>query len=54
LIDWHWVRALTVPMQLGLIDGPLVPHNLISAQEIPVPLSKFQMAQIEQYSCYKF
>ena len=33
-----------VPMHLGLIDEPFVPHNLISAQESPVPLSKFQMA----------
>ena len=24
-------------MHLGLIDGPFVPHNLISAQESPVP-----------------
>ena len=31
-------------MHLGLIDGPFVPHNLISAQERPVPLPKFQMA----------
>jgi hypothetical protein len=31
-------------MHLGLIDRPFVPHNLISAQEIPVPLPKFQMA----------
>jgi hypothetical protein len=31
-------------MHLGLIDGPIVPHNLISAQESPVLLSKFQMA----------
>ena len=31
-------------MHLGLIDGPFVPHNLISAQESPVPLPKFQMA----------
>jgi len=29
-------------MHLGLVDGPLVPHNLI-AQESPVPLPKFQM-----------
>jgi len=36
--DLHWVRALRVPMNLGLIDGPFVPHNLISAQESPVPL----------------
>ena len=43
-INLHWVRALTVPMHLGLIDGPYVPHNLISAQESPVPLPKFQMA----------
>jgi len=43
-IDWHWVRALTVPMHLGLTDGPLVPHNLISTQESPSPLLKFQMA----------
>jgi len=33
-----------VPMHLGLIDEFFVPHNLISAQESPVPLSKFQMA----------
>ena len=33
-----------VPMHLGLIDRPFVPHNLISAQESPVPLPKFQMA----------
>jgi len=31
-------------MHLGFIDGPFVPHNLISAQESPVPLPKFQMA----------
>jgi len=31
-------------MHLGRIDGPFVPHNLISAQESPVPLPKFQMA----------
>ena len=44
LIDLHWVRAPTVSMHLGLIDGPSVPHNLISAQQSPVPLPKFQMA----------
>jgi hypothetical protein len=33
-----------VPMHLGLIDRPFVPHNLISAQYSPVPLLKFQMA----------
>jgi len=33
-----------VPMHLGLIDRPFVPHNLISAQDSPVPLPKFQMA----------
>jgi hypothetical protein len=31
-------------MHLGLIDEPLVSHNLISAQESPVPLLKLQMA----------
>jgi len=31
-------------MHLGLIDGPFVPHNIISTQESPVPLLKFQMA----------
>jgi len=30
-------------MHLGLIDGPFVPHNLISTLESPVPLLKFQM-----------
>jgi len=42
-IDLHWVWTLTVPMHLDLTDGPFVPHNLISAQESPVPLPKFQM-----------
>jgi hypothetical protein len=40
--DLHWVRALTILMHVGLIDKPLVPHNLISAQESPSPLPKFQ------------
>jgi hypothetical protein len=31
-------------MHLGLTDRPFVPHNLISDQESPVPLPKFQMA----------
>jgi len=31
-------------MHLGLIDGPFVPHNLISVQDSPVPLPKSQMA----------
>ena len=39
-----WVRVLRVPMHLSLTDGPFVSHNLISAQESPVPLRKFQMA----------
>jgi hypothetical protein len=26
------------------MDGPFVPHNLISTQESPVPLLKFQLA----------
>ena len=29
-------------MHLGLIDGPFVPHNLISTQESPAPLRKWQ------------
>jgi hypothetical protein len=36
-IYYGWVRTLTVPMHLGLIEGSFVPHNLISAQESPVP-----------------
>jgi len=43
-MDLHWVRAHTLPMHLDLIDGSFVLHNLISAQESPVPLPKFQMA----------
>jgi len=39
-----------VPMHLGLIDKPFVPHNLISTQESPVPLLKFQMAP--RLKCY--
>jgi hypothetical protein len=31
-------------MHLGLIDGLFVPHNLISAQDSPVSLPKFEMA----------
>jgi hypothetical protein len=31
-------------MHLGLIGRPFVPHNLISTQESPVSLLKFQMA----------
>ena len=30
-------------MHLGPIDGPFVPHILISTQESPVPLPKLQM-----------
>jgi hypothetical protein len=44
LINWFWVRTRTVPMRLGLIDLPFVPHNLISDEESPVPLPKFQIA----------
>jgi hypothetical protein len=33
-----------VLMNLGIRDRPFVPHNLISAQESPVPLPKLQMA----------
>jgi hypothetical protein len=42
--DLLWVQALKVSMNLGLIDRSLVPHNLISAQESPVPLPNFKMA----------
>jgi hypothetical protein len=31
-------------MHLGLTDGPFVPHNLISAQDSPLPLPKFQIS----------
>jgi hypothetical protein len=31
-------------MHVGLTDRPFVPHKLISTQEDPVPLLKFQMA----------
>jgi len=40
ILDWLisiWVWALRVPMHLGLINGPFVPHNLLSAQWSPVP-----------------
>jgi len=30
-------------MHLGLTEGPFVPHHLISTQESPVPLLKFQI-----------
>ena len=30
LIELHWVWALMVPIHLRLIDGPFVPHKLIS------------------------
>jgi len=33
-----------VPMHLGLIEGSFVSDNLISAEENPVSLLKFQMA----------
>jgi hypothetical protein len=33
--DSQWVQALTVPMHLGLIHMPFVPHNLLSAQDSP-------------------
>jgi hypothetical protein len=44
LIDLQWDQPFTVPMHLGLTDRPFVPHNLISAQDSPVTLPKFQMA----------
>jgi hypothetical protein len=39
-----WVRALMVPMHLGLIKGSFVANRLISVQGNPVPLLKLQMA----------
>jgi hypothetical protein len=49
LIDWliDWLALVSspyAPMHLGPTDRPFVIHNLISAQESPVPLPKFQMA----------
>ena len=32
-----------MPMHLVLVDGPFVPHNVLSTQESPVTLPKFQM-----------
>jgi hypothetical protein len=40
-----------VPMHLGLIEGPFVPHNPISAQESPVPLLNFHMAPDLTFFC---
>jgi hypothetical protein len=45
LNDLQWTRALTVPMHLGLVDRPFVPHNLILAQDSPVPLLKLTRLQ---------
>jgi hypothetical protein len=44
VIDYHWVTAITLPTHLRLINGPFVPHNLVSAQKSPAPSPKFQMA----------
>jgi hypothetical protein len=41
--DLQWVQALMVPVDLGLVDRPFVPHNLIPAQESPGPSPKFQL-----------
>jgi len=40
-------------MHLGLTDGPFVLHNLISAQDSPVPLPKFLMASYLIMEYYK-
>ena len=37
-------------MHLGLIDRPLVTHNLISTQKSPVPLLKFQMTPRQNHN----
>jgi hypothetical protein len=39
----NWVRALTVPMHLGL-NGPFVPHKLIQVNVSHAPSMRFQMA----------
>ena len=49
LIDWlisDDVRALTVPMHLGLKSGPFVPHNLMPVWGNPLALLKFRKAPI--------
>ena len=42
MIDLHCFEPI-VPMDLGLIDRPLESHNLLSAQESPLPLPKLHM-----------
>jgi hypothetical protein len=41
--DLRYAWALKVPMHLGRIVRPYVSHNLVYAQESPVPLPSFQM-----------
>jgi hypothetical protein len=38
--DLQWLQALMVLMNLGIIDKPCVPHNLISTQKSPCPFIK--------------
>jgi len=33
LIDYIWVRDLTAPMHLGLINAPFVPHIKITGAQ---------------------
>ena len=49
LIDWvsEWLTLGSSPYSPDAprpIDRPFVPHNIISTQEIPIPLLKLQMA----------
>jgi len=42
-------------MPLGLADGPFVPLNLISTQESPAPLLKFQMVpRLKILMCFRY
>ena len=40
----NWVRAPYGPNEPRPLDGPSVPHSLMSSQGSPVPLLKFQNA----------
>jgi hypothetical protein len=44
LLSSVWIGAITIPMHLGLKNGPLLPHNLIPVQRSHAPSLKFQMA----------
>jgi len=40
MTDLYWVQGLIFLRHLGVIDGPVVPHNLISNTGEPCPLRK--------------